>query len=367
MQRPILIAVQAALLGGLAATAWMIGTRLFGAAVGRVTVGVMLLNPWLIWVVKNPMSIVLHAFLYTTFCWLIVESLEGTAPRRRLTIFLGLNAGALALVHGTMILTCFVLLAAVGLLHVWKRDFRSAVGTVAACILMLAIIAPWTVRNWMVSGLFLPVVGNAGFSYFAGNAHWGIGDAPAKRGETPWEAALRHGGSDRSVEEVVRFWGVTDPALEKALNRRMIEHVREHPDEFFLKFSLNAVEYYFPLFHRLYLRSLVTDPGSWLRTAKERLRATATTLFHAVLWALCLAGVVSWSRARPKSRAALGLLGLIVVFPLAYFPFLVFVGHSQYVLPTIPLLSVLAAVALTAARLGESDRVLSDRMAFGKG
>ena len=82
--------------------------------------------------------------------------------------------------------------------------------------------------------------------------------------------------------------------------------------------------------------------------ATTRLRATAITLFHGVLWALCLAALARGPR-RPDGRV-LALLGLVAVFPLPFLPFLVYIGHSQYVLPTIPLLSVLAAVGLGAAR-----------------
>jgi hypothetical protein len=61
----------------------------------------------------------------------------------------------------------------------------------------------------------------------------------------------------------------------------------------------------------------------------------------------------------PERQAALGVLALVVVFPLAYLPFLVYVGHSHYVLPTIPLLSILAALGLGARNVSEAGHVMA--------
>ncbi len=353
-QRPVLIVLQSGLVGGMAAMAWSIGTRWFGPATGGISVGVMVLDPWLLWSVKNPMTVLLQALLYTAFCGLILWSF---VPARRpptvagfpLAVLLGVIAGALALVHGTMALTCSAILGGVALWRLWQRDVRSAAGMVVAGVLMLAIIAPWTARNWQVSGLFIPVVGNSGFSYFVGSSHWGIGGDAVGEREREWEAAFRHSGLERPPAAVISFFGITDPAVERAISRRMIEHVRNRPDELLRKASLNAIEYYFPVFHWLYRQSLLGQPSAWVSAAGDRSRATAITLFHLVLWALALSGVAR-SLGQPERRAALGVLALIVVFPLAYLPFLVYVGHSHYVLPTIPLLAVLAAHALGAPR-----------------
>jgi hypothetical protein len=358
-QRPVLIALQSALVGGMAAMAWSIGTRFFGQVTGRIAVGVLLVDPWLIWSVKNPMTVPLQALLYTVFCGLLLPAF---APKKRpagiglpLAVLLGVNAGALALLHGTMILTCGVILAGVGIWRLWERDLRSAGGVVVAGALMLAIIAPWTARNWHVSGLFIPVVSSSGFSYFVGSSHWGVGGDPVREREREWEAAFRHSGLDRPPSEVVRFFGIIDPAVERAINRRMIDHMKSHPDELLLKTSLNAIEYYFPVFHWLYSRSLLAYPATWMSAVQDRPRATAITLFHIALWALALTGVARCLR-RPERRAALSVLALIVVFPLAYLPFLVYVGHSHYVLPTIPLLSVLTAHGLGVQRVYEVAR-----------
>jgi 4-amino-4-deoxy-L-arabinose transferase-like glycosyltransferase len=372
LQRPVLIVVQSGLVGGIAVMVWKIGARLFGQLAGGVAVAVMLLDPWLIWVVKNPVSIIVQTFLYTTLSWLLVRAFGPghAAPHigaRRpgalsgpLAVLLGVNAGALALVHGTMLLTCTLILAGVGLWRLRAGDVRSAAGAMAAWALMLAIIAPWTARNWLVSGLFIPVAGNAGFTYLVGNAHWGIGQDPVRRGERPWEAALRHGEIDRPAAEVIRFYGNTDPVLEREFNRRMIAHVLDRPEQLFLKLSLNALEFYFPLAHPLYLGSLELPPAHRLRAARDWLRPAAITLFHGVLWALALAGVAR-SRTRQEWRVSLGVLTLIAVFSIAYLPFWAHVGHSLYALPTIPLLSVLAAVGLGVAGVRASTRVV-DRL-----
>jgi 4-amino-4-deoxy-L-arabinose transferase-like glycosyltransferase len=365
LQRPALIVAQSFLLGGTAAIVWKIGASLFDAAVARLAVLIMLLDPWLTWVVKNPMSIVLQVFLYTTFSWLLLYSfLPGSnnrpsqekGIRLRQVVLLGLNAGALALAHGTMILTCGALLLSSCLWFWWKADYRSVGRVLVAGLLMALVIAPWTLRNWKSSGLLIPVVGNSGFTYFMGNARWQIGESPVRSDEEQWETAVRYSGVDiRRVE--IDFAGNTDSTLEAEFNRRMIRHIRTHPDEFLLKFTLNSVAYYFPLFDRWYLGAFAPNASSQSRNRWDIPRAAAITVFHLVLWTLCLAGVGSPGMRGRRLRAWFGILALIVVFSIAYFPFVVFVGHSQYVLPTIPLLSVLAAVGLKAIR-GQVGRLL---------
>ncbi len=357
VQRPVLVILQSGLLGGVAAIVWKIGSRLFNEAVGRVAVGVLLLDPWLIWVVKNPMSIILQTILYTTFCWLLLQAfrLNSTHESRGfkissgLGLLLGLNAGALALVHGTMILTCGLLLAGACLLCLWQRDYRSVASVVVAGTVMLIVIAPWTARNWAVSGKFIPVVSNSGLAYVLGNAHWGLGNDRMERVERQSETAVRATEIGKPAD-VIQFSGSTDPALETEFNRRMIEHIWNRPKEFLLKCSLNAAAFYFPLVDHVYVRSFVGHPSPQLGGARQTFLATAITVFNGFLWILCWVGILFRNMTVEHLRAWLSVLVLIAVFPVAYLPFLTYVGHAQYVLPTIPLLSVLAAVGLGAAR-----------------
>jgi hypothetical protein len=214
-------------------------------------------------------------------------------------------------------------------------------------MLLVIAIAPWTMRNYRVTGHFLPVVGNSGLAYYAGNAHWGITEPAQRPGEHRHQAEFRHMGlSPDLAAKHVRYYGMNDAKFEKHANDRMKEHMRSHPGDFARKLMLNAVEYYFPIFYFV-LPPKGTDV-SGLPMA-QRLRAGAAntlpqSVFNAVLVSLALGGLVRLLMSGERWKGVM-LTVAWAMFALPYFPFLTyFLGRSHYTFGTYPVLSILVAV-----------------------
>jgi hypothetical protein len=360
LQRPVLVIWQGAMLGGVGALTFLMAHRLFGLATARVAMLVLWTDPFMFVVVKNPNSVVVQGFLYVSLVALIGRSLApilglgGTgsehSPVWKPAVPIGAAAGALVLTHGSALLSFAILLGA-ALLVVLVRGSQGKVRTYAIAVLVAAaVIAPWTLRNWLVFDRFIPVAGNAGYAYFLGNAYWGI-SRPSLQGEGTLQAAgLRYAGIDPDEEQqsVVAFYGITDPNLNARLNASMLDHMRRNPAAFLKKVCLNAVEFYFPSTVAGAIHKPLHEPPRAGSLAELRIavQPAVVTAYHALLWALCIAGLCR-GRARPAKfgRRVLLLLPVAAVI-VPYLPFLVHRPLGQYAFPTIPFLCILASCAI---------------------
>jgi hypothetical protein len=213
-------------------------------------------------------------------------------------------------------------------------------------------IAPWTWRNYKVTGLFIPVVGNSGLAYFTGNAHWGITLPACAPEEHIYHAVLRHAGlATDDPKKDIRYFGFTNAKLEKLANDRMKEHIRAHPAAFAKKVVLNALEYYAPIIF------YIVPPQGAVRAGTsfaQRLRIPgvkgflALTLFLLTLVMVSLAGFYRLWRSPETKFISILLLLAWAAFAVPYFPFLTFfAGRSLYYFGTFPVLSILMASLLT--------------------
>ena len=327
----------------MASLVFGIGRRLFGSRTGGLGVLVLLVSPWLYWNAKNPMTVILQGMLYTLFVALVggeILAALDRAPERpgvmrspARTLCIAVVGAALALTHAAMLAVSVVGLAGLFVVGVLRRRYKPVVVSIAAAVIMAGLIGPWTYRNWVVFGRFIPVSGGAGLAYFNGNVHWKCIEAePQRNGETYIDASLRVLGIEGTEKTVTHWKGFTDIELEDKANEKMIEHIRTHSGVFAKKFLLNAVEYYFPA---------CTYP--FLAVKNLSLEKLAMTVFHIILWGLVLAGFWRNNKEAPCRPIPWLMLGAVALYAIWYFPFAIFIGHSLYTFGTIPLLSVLAA------------------------
>ena len=345
LQRLALVVLQSLMVGCIGAFIFKIGKRLFNLSVSRIALILFLLNPWVYWNAKNPMTAILQMLLYILFVTLIGSELLIVLNRmdrplgkcklwaKRLAI--GIVAAALALAHGAMLAVGLILLFALFIIAIIKRNIPTVKTSIIAGVLMVALIAPWTYRNWAVFERFIPVAGNSGMGYFNGIIHWSCTDEhPQRKGETHIDACLRLAGIEGTEKSHVHWKGLKDIELEDEVNRKAIEHMREHPSAFVKKVMLNSVEYYFPAF---------TYP--FLAVKGLSAENLALTVFHLVLWILAIVGI--WRAKKENLLLSAGLLlSGIFLYAVWYFPFSTFIGHSLYTIGTIPFLSILAAKGL---------------------
>lgn len=345
-QRPALTVLQSLLLGVICASTFRLAARWFGEGTARVATRLLLINPWLYWMTTVPMAPLLQTALYL---WLL-RLLFACRPGGRVaspSLLAGPVAGALALTHGSMLLSIPLLFGVAGVLALW-RDPPSLRPLALATLLTVACIAPWTARNWVVFHRFIPVASNAGLAYFAGSAHWGHGQLT---GATPpeeiWGApaaieALYMTGVDKPLNEVTHYYGMRDVQLDARLQRLALAHATEDLPRLFSKMALNGLENYFPIVFPLVQGSQPTLLERALASPLKLVRSA----FYLGWWILALVALLRPPKGRGLELAL--VVTALVAFVVPYLPFLTFVAHSMYNFGSLPCLAILAALGWRA-------------------
>lgn len=347
MERPALILVQSIMIGFIAAMIFNITLRFFNLRTAQAAVVIFLLNPWVYWNAKNPMTAILQALLYILFMALLGNEFFGirrcqqsdAGGGRRLwlkRLVIGVVAAALALTHGAMLAVGLMLLFILFLAAILWRNRQVLITSIVALILMALLVAPWTYRNWVVFHRFIPIVGGSGMGYFNGIIHWrNTAPEPQREGESHVDACLRLAGIEGTAETHIHWKGLKYIEIEDQVNKKAIEHLRGHPSAFVKKTLLNTVEYYFPALAYPYLAVKYLS-----------FEQVALTAFHLLLWILVIVSILRDKAAGISLKSTWLLLAAIGLYAVWYLPFSVFIGHSLYTLGTIPLLSILAARGL---------------------
>jgi hypothetical protein len=353
--RSYVVLLNSAFFGATAALLLWIGRKMLSPRQAGWAWLLFVANPFILACVKNAVPAICQTFTAVALMalsWICWQQIKRREPLSGGIILAFAAAGAAGLfLHGTMLAVVALGIGALGILSIINRTWRALPGLTAIALLTSLIVAPWTWRNYRVTGLFIPVAGNAGFAYFAGNAHWGITEAAWLSGETLHQAELRHAGL--SSNEPVRFYGLTDPAAERRANEGVSRHIKEHPAAFGKKVFLNGLELYWPLVHHLFSPSALEErarvyplPRLWW------IDVVPQTLYHLLFVGAAAAGWwLLWKNAVQREYAwFLGSAWLISVLP--YLPFLTFIngGRSYYAFGTYPMLALLTAACLGAAK-----------------
>jgi 4-amino-4-deoxy-L-arabinose transferase-like glycosyltransferase len=144
---------------------FLIGRRTFNERVGIIAAVMLAIWPQAILLTGGLMTETLFVMLELAFVWLCIRA----GDRPSLARFAA--AGACA---GLATLTRPNLLPLLPLLPVWsavvfRRDRRALVKSLAVLVAALAIISPWTYRNYQIFGKFIPVSTLSGINLLYGN------------------------------------------------------------------------------------------------------------------------------------------------------------------------------------------------------
>jgi len=342
LQRPGLIVVQSAMVGGIAFLIFRIGEYLFNVSTAGMAVTIFLLNPWVYMNAKNPMTPIVQGFLYILFVFLIgrnvlavLKGTDSSQDKRKWWnwLVMGGAGAALILTHAAMIFIPFVLLLMALIAGIHRRSRELVTTAIMSGVVMVLLVTPWTYRNWLVYERFLPVATNFGRNYAISVSHWDVDDENTRNFNIQYERSDTH------------FHGLKNPNIDADFNRKAIEHILSHPSGFAKRFLLNAIQYYFPT---------ITYP---FRTRKGfSPEGLALTVFHLILWGLAVIAICR-ERKPQESWSHVGLLlGLIVSYAVWYWPVITYVGHSLYTFGTMPFLSILASRGLVAEQFEVCDR-----------
>jgi 4-amino-4-deoxy-L-arabinose transferase-like glycosyltransferase len=171
------------------------------------------------------------------FAWVLVVALrvrgignreQASSPQtlRRWLLF-GLLWGLIALCNPSLLL--FLPICGLWML-IGAKPFRPAFAkAVAAGLLFLACVAPWTWRNWQVFHAFIPMRGNFGAEFYYGNR-------PGAEG-FPWGVIVA------SKPDLERYARLGEARYAKMLGDKASAYVRANPGHF-LRLTLKRVYFF---------------------------------------------------------------------------------------------------------------------------
>ncbi len=302
--------IQAVIVGGLHAwLAWRIGRRLFGETVGLVAAG---LSGIYLYFVYYAGALMTEPFYFVGILWTLDAALRLVRPGRRWWSWLelGLAIGVTGLLRQSFLL--FVPFLFLWLFVEGARSsphgastsrnqpeqpvesvqsaayIRTLGGLILTTLVVVAMIAPWTVRNYRVFGTFTPLNTNAGYAFFWGNhpiygTHF-VGILPA---------------DGPSYQDLIpdELRPLNEAQLDKALLKRGVGFVTEEPVRYAL-LSLSRTREYFKFW---------PSPQSGLISNVARV-ASFGLMLPFMVYGLYVAFRYRWPAADHAARAGMVLL-----------------------------------------------------------
>lgn len=264
----------------------------------------------------------LTGLLFTT-CFCIAQRIHRTS---NLYAWLGWGAlcGFTALSNPAVLSTIpFLLLLA--LYKVRRSGGRWLVNGTLTAVALIAVLTPWTVRNYRVLGVLCPVRDNIWLEFYADN----FGNAPSDTSSPPSADGRPYPAS--SPVEMRKYLAMGETAYLAEKHALSLDDFNHHPHYYFLvQKTLRRVVYYWT--------------GYWSFSAEE-LRdqpfEPATVFYVGCITLLMLRGIRRfwhWNRA-----AVLPYLVLIGIFPLTYYITHPMMDYRQAIEPAIVVLAVAGA------------------------
>jgi 4-amino-4-deoxy-L-arabinose transferase-like glycosyltransferase len=167
--------VQAALSASTCILIYRLGTRIHSKRAGLVAAVLTCFYPHMVFYTSAYMSETLFIFVYFSGLLMFLRCVQNPDSRR--LYLAGLVAGLSVLIR-----PAGITMAPVALLAAWKNagDARGRLRAVTLVVLGgLTLIGPWTARNWIAHGHFIPISPNGPFNLAIGN------QPDAKGGYTP--------------------------------------------------------------------------------------------------------------------------------------------------------------------------------------
>lgn len=216
---PLLGLITQSVLGALLAVAvWLLGRRLWDETTGRLAGLAVALYPMLIFFSGMLLSEVLYALCLVAAAFPLAVWWQRGGSGQALFAGLVLGVATLARPTAPAWAALLVLLAAVLRIRPWRRLGREALALALGGAL---IILPWTARNAISLGAFVPLTTGGGCALYDGNNPYVV-ENPEMHGAA-W--------SLRSVEPYATgFRGLSEIEIDRLSFRRAVEFWRDHPE-----------------------------------------------------------------------------------------------------------------------------------------
>ncbi|MBS1817561.1 MAG: glycosyltransferase family 39 protein [Acidobacteria bacterium] len=328
-------------------TTWvvfLIGRRVHSEAAGRMAALICWLYPSLIFSDYLILTETLFTLLLLAFVLLAIMLVQ--EPRARTAVTCGAVLALAALSRSVLwpapLILCPLLLVLL------REPLRRRVAFAALVFVAFAVVlAPWSIRNTRLQGVFTTVDTMGGINLRMGNYEhtpedrmW---DAVSVKGEQNWVYDLRYEHIDGPVTE-----GVKD----KWAQRKAIQYMVANPGTTVRRSLIKFADFWG--LEREFMagvRDGFFNPPTWFAA----LASVAIVVAYALLALGGAAG--SWLAAPRDWRVHMLLLFPVVLITGAH---TIVFGHSRYHLPLMPILGVYAAMLVVAmpVRVRTAPRVL---------
>jgi 4-amino-4-deoxy-L-arabinose transferase-like glycosyltransferase len=319
-----------AALGALAVLLlYLVALRLFSRRVALVAATLMAVYPPLAFLglelYTEPLFIdLLLAAVLTVLAY-------GRDPRLRWAIAAGALVGAAALTRQNGALLIPIVAWAL-----WSRPRRrsaAAVAPAAAVITALLLIAPWSLRNYVVFNEFVPLTTGAGFN-LAGTYN------PDTRDDQRFDALWRPPNITVAHKDLYVIPGLREVELDRELRRSAVDFAGDHPayiGEVLFWTTLRTLN--------LAEAGVATPEGvNGDRGIGVEITPVEPPAFYLIA-ALALCGAVVLLRRPRGQRGPPWLWALMILLPAATLPI---IGLPRYRVPGEPFLLILAAIGALA-------------------
>jgi len=328
-------ALQAVLSGGLVVVVFFLARGMYDQRTGVVAAAICALYPSLVAASGLVLTETLFTLLLCSSC-LVMHGYLTRGGVGRLVVF-GILVGLAAQTRSVMWLFVPVLavfLVAGDVQHSLPRRFVHAAVALAA---MLAVMAPWAIRNTRLQETFTGIDVMGGRNFMMGNyEHTPLArpwDAISMEGEQAWHAVL---------QQRFPLAGRTQGQIDKLALRYGVGYVKEHPGQT-LRRDI-AKFFHFWQLEREIVAGLAH--GFWGRLSQPWVLVAAAAILGTYV-ATLLSGVFG-ALVRMSAPGQAHVFPILVIAFVCGIHTLVF-AHSRYHLPLMPLVAVYAAAAWTGA------------------
>ena len=305
---------------GVVLIGW-IAFRALGPRAAVVAAGLAAAYPPLVWIPSYVLSETLFsAFALGTSLVLQTATDRGDAARSAraggpLALAAGALMGASILIRPAMMV--FLPLALWWLL--WRRRGILGIALLAGTV---AVVSPWTVRNYRIHGRFVLVASSGGVNFWTGNHPLAIGD-----GDLAANPEIKRA----EIEFRRAHPGLTAEELEPLYYRDALAHIVRHP-----------VRWAGLVARKAFYTVIPVGPSYAVHSSRYRAASIASYL---LLLSLALAGVRTLWRSPSRPSALLLMAGSAVLASLVFFP------QERYRIPIIdPALIVCASALISQPR-----------------
>lgn len=306
-----------------------LGRRLFGWRRALVAGMLCAVYPLLVWYTPRIWIETMTILLFTAFLLASVKFMEEPSTQRAAAV--GLLIGLLCLAKGTFL--PFVLVAPLYFLIFRRR--QAGVWRIAAIpVIAVLVVAPWTVRNWVLTGRLIPVHGQAGFNLRIGDLYTEHGAETNYNFLPHWERGTSEAAAIFQAAKAQGDPGwLAEIKVNDGMLRTSLQTYAAHPLFPLKKMFVNAI-------------------GFWTLSETRRKSIVAGLLHVPLLMAFAVAML---RMRRRKMTPALALpLAMCGIYYLSHLPFLGAVRYSAVIVPVMLIYAVGAnAPAPEGARGGK--------------